>query len=207
MEQSFDVAGFVRRVRRVADLSQRDLADRMGLSRAAVGRLESVPGRVDLATFQAILGVADFRLAVVDGAGRLIEAVPHDTLRDHGNRRFPSHLDATPPDIGIPNERGVDPRRGKGPALGWYRQRSMRNRMRELGRQPVDHPTVTSERQRQADRLQRRRESAAAAAAKELELYGECSCFDECFERACLPDCECQCEPDRYRGWSGTDAD
>ncbi len=199
---SFDVAGFTRRVRRLADLSQRDLADETGLSRAAVGRLETMPGRVDLGTFEAILRLAGLRLSVVDADGRPVEAMPHDTLRDHGNRRFPAHLDATPPDIGIPDDRGVDPRKGMDPALGWYRQRSMRNRLRDLGRRPVDHPTVRSERERAAARLQKRREAAAVALARQQELYGECTCFDACFERACLPDCPCQCEPDRYRGWA-----
>jgi HTH-type transcriptional regulator/antitoxin HipB len=202
VEQSFDVAGFMRRVRRLADLSQRDLADEMGLSRAAVGRLESAPGRVDLGTFESILRLGGLHLAVVDSAGRQIAPVPSDTLRDHANRRFPAHLDATPPDIGIPSERGVEPRKGKAPAFGWYRQRPMRDRRRDLGTTPLDHPTVTSQRERAAAKRARQRESALAAAAREIERYGECTCFDACFERACLADCPCQCEPDRYSGWT-----
>ena len=56
---AFDVGGYVRRARRLADLSQRDLADILGLSRAAVGRLESLPGRVDIPTMEAILALAE----------------------------------------------------------------------------------------------------------------------------------------------------
>jgi HTH-type transcriptional regulator/antitoxin HipB len=196
----FDVGGYVRRARRVADLSQRDLADILGLSRAAVGRLESTPGRVDLPTMEAILALADLRLAVVDSAGRPVEAVPADTLRDHGNRRFPAHLDATPPDIGFPNERGVQPRRGLPPARGWYRQRQERNRLRERGRAPEDHPTDRSERERAAGERQRRRNMALAALRASPPQ--ECTCLDDCFELACLPDCPCQCEPPRTDAWT-----
>ncbi|HKX67792.1 MAG TPA: helix-turn-helix transcriptional regulator [Intrasporangium sp.] len=190
---AFDVGGYVRRARRLADLSQRDLADILGLSRAAVGRLESTPGRVDLPTMEAILALADLRLAVVDSAGRPVEAVPADTLRDHRERRFPAHLDATPPDIGIPNERGVQPRKRQPPARGWYRQREERNRLRERGRAPVDHPTVRSERERAARERQRRRDLALATLRASPPQ--ECTCLDDCFELACLPDCPCQCEP------------
>ena len=196
----FDVGGYVRRARRLADLSQRDLADILGLSRAAVGRLESTPGRVDLPTMEAILALADLRLAVVDSAGRPVDAVPVDTLRDHGNRRFPAHLDATPPDIGIPNERGVQPRKGRPPARGWYRQRQERNRLRERGRAPEDHPTVRSERERAARERQRRRDMALAALRASPPQ--ECTCLDDCFELACLPDCPCQCEPPRTDAWT-----
>lgn len=192
---AFDVGGYVRRARRLADLSQRDLADILGLSRAAVGRLETTAVRVDVPTMESILALAGLRLAVVDREGRAVEAVPADTLRDHRDRRFPAHLDATPPDIGIPNERGVQPRKGLPPARGWYRQRLTRNRMRELGRAPVDHPTTRSERERAQRERQRRRDRALAALRASPPQ--ECTCLDDCFELACLPDCPCQCEPPR----------
>jgi HTH-type transcriptional regulator/antitoxin HipB len=192
---SFDVAGFVRRARRLADLSQRDLADAIGLSRAAVGRLESAAVRVDIATLESILALADLRLVVVDSEGRAVQSVPPDTLRDHGGRRFPSHLDATPPDVGIPNERGVEPRKGQPPARGWYRQRNLRDILRKQGRAPDDHPTVRSERDRAARERQSRRDRARAALL--LSAEQECTCLDDCFELSCLPGCPCQCEPHR----------
>ena len=192
---AFDVGGYVRRARRLADLSQRDLADTLGLSRAAVGRLETSPVRVDIPTMESILALAGLRLAVVDREGRAVEAVPADTLRDHRERRFPAHLDATPPDIGIPNERGVQPRKGLPPARGWYRQRRERNRLRERGRAPEDHPTLRSERERAARERQRRR--GRALADLRASPPQECTCLDDCFELACLPACPCQCEPPR----------
>ena len=69
---AFDVGGYVRRARRLADLSQRDLADTLGLSRAAVGRLETRPVRVDIPTMESILALAGLRLAVVDPEGRAV---------------------------------------------------------------------------------------------------------------------------------------
>jgi len=192
---AFDVGGYVRRARRLADLSQRDLADTLGLSRAAVGRLETSAVRVDIPTMESILALAGLRLAVVDREGRAVQAVPADTLRDHRERRFPAHLDATPPDIGIPNERGVQPRKGLPPARGWYRQRRERNRLRERGRAPEDHPTLRSERERAARERQRRRDRALADLRASPPQ--ECTCLDDCFELACLPACPCQCEPPR----------
>ena len=140
---AFDVGGYVRRARRLADLSQRDLADIARVVAGCCGQVgDELRSALTIPTMESILALAGLRLAVVDREGRTVEAVPADTLRDHRDRRFPAHLDATPPDIGIPNERGVQPRKGLPPARGWYRQRLTRNRMRELGRAPVDHPTT-----------------------------------------------------------------
>ena len=188
----FDGARYIVRARRVADLSQRELADEMGLSRATIGRLESGASRVDAETLSSILARAGLRLAVLDGDGREVRPVPVDVLRDHADRRFPGHLDARPPKDG-PSDR-VDPRRGGPEALGWYQQRRSRAYRRQRTGIPVDHPTVSG--------LREGRQAAywAGVAAAELRHAAaplpECSCFDACFEMACVSQCPCQCEPD-----------
>lgn len=90
----FPVEGIVRRARRIADLSQRELATAVGASHATIGRVESgmLAPRIDL--LRRILAVAGLWLVVVDEAGRVV--LPMDDLpdrRDGAERRYPSHLD------------------------------------------------------------------------------------------------------------------
>ncbi|WP_344026412.1 helix-turn-helix transcriptional regulator [Pseudonocardia kongjuensis] len=91
-----DVSGIVRSVRRRADLSQRELAERTGLSPATIGRIESRSLVPALTTLAAILAVGGIRLVAVDEENRRVtpmEDPSGDELRDGAGRRFPSHLD------------------------------------------------------------------------------------------------------------------
>ena len=192
LDEVFDGARYIVRARRLADLSQRELADSIGVSRATVGRLESGAARVDTGTLSVILARAGLRLAVLDRKGREIAPFPVDVLRDHADRRFPGHLDARPPQD-APADR-VHPRRGAPEPLGWYQQRPSRARRRVRLGIPADHPTVSGLREsRQAAYW---KGVARAEARRAADPQPECSCFDGCFERACLTNCPCQCEPD-----------
>jgi len=196
VEDSFDVAGYVRRVRRVADLSQRELAATLGISRAAVGRMESGETTPGVTLLAEILRLAGLRLEVVDVSGEEVAPVPRDVIRDHAERHFPSHLDAVGPSD-MPPHRGANPRKGKPDARGWYTLRGRRIELRDRRGTQLDHPTVAGLRRE-------RRERMAVLRAKVVERWGvrpepECTCFDACFEELCLADCPCQCEPDRRR--------
>ncbi|MER7072605.1 helix-turn-helix transcriptional regulator [Terrabacter sp. NPDC000476] len=191
--EAFDGARFIVRARRLADLSQRELADALGVSRAAIGRLESGAARVETGTLSAILALAGLRLAVLDGAGAEVAPVPVDVLRDRADRRFPGHLDARPP-VDAPSDR-VHPRRGVPEPRGWYHQRPSRARRRAITGTPADHPTVSG--LREARRAAYWQGVAQAEARRALDPEPECCCFDGCFELACRDDCPCQCEPDR----------
>lgn len=192
-EEVFDGARFIVRTRRMADLSQRELAEAIGVSRATVGRLESGAARVETGTLSVILALAGLRLAVLDGEGTEIAPVPVDVLRDRADRRFPGHLDARPP-VDAPSDR-VHPRRGAPEPKGWYHQRPSRARRRVLTGTPADHPTVSG--LREARRAAYWQGVAQAEARRGAEPEPECRCLDGCFELACLDDCPCQCEPDR----------
>lgn len=90
-----DASGLVRAVRRRADLSQRELAERTGLSRSTIGRIESGSLAPGLRTLTTILSVAGVRLVAVDEDNRRVppmEDLPGD-VRDGAGRRYPSHLD------------------------------------------------------------------------------------------------------------------
>jgi transcriptional regulator with XRE-family HTH domain len=87
-------AGLVRRARRIADLSQRELARAAGVSQSAVSKIEAGALTPSVALFQRILGAAGLWLVVVDAKGCVVEPMEDwDDTRDGAGRRYPSHLD------------------------------------------------------------------------------------------------------------------
>ena len=142
-ERDSEAGRYVVRVRRLADLSQRDLATRVGVSPSTVSRLESglIAPTVDL--YERMLALAGLRLAVLDAAGREVAPVPVDTVRDNQGRRFPAHLDVAPPDE-VPYERWAFPRYDRPDAQGWFQHRTARDQGAEDAprrERPADHPT------------------------------------------------------------------
>jgi HTH-type transcriptional regulator/antitoxin HipB len=196
MVGSFDAAGYLRRARRLADLSQRQLADRLGVSRATVARMETGQVAVRLDTFVVVLSLAGLRLHVVDQRDEVVEPVPADVLRDNARRHFPSHLDVTPPDR-PPSHRFRLPPRDRQQPKGWYTLRARRDESRARAGIPADHPTSTGERRRFEERRRALAERVRARWGVEPEPI--CTCEDVCFEALCVPSCDCQCEPDRGR--------
>jgi transcriptional regulator with XRE-family HTH domain len=90
----FPFAGAVRRARRIADLSQRELARAAGVSQAAVSRIEAGALRPSVALLRRVLAVAGLLLVVVDQGGQVVEPMADwDDTRDGAERRYPSHLD------------------------------------------------------------------------------------------------------------------
>jgi transcriptional regulator with XRE-family HTH domain len=90
----YPIPGLVRRARRIADLSQREMAAAAGVSRSTVARVESGELTPSLDVAQRLLATAGLHLVVVDGEGRIIKPMREgDETRDGGGRRYPSHLD------------------------------------------------------------------------------------------------------------------
>lgn len=90
----FPIAGLVRRARRLADLSQRQMARRANVSPATVGRAEAGTLVPSVDVFQRLLDSAGLYLVVVDADGRVVEPMEeHPFLVDKAGRRYPSHLD------------------------------------------------------------------------------------------------------------------
>lgn len=191
-----EVARYVVRARRMADLSQRDLAALLGVSSSTVGRYETNVAAPPLRLFEEILAVAGLRLVVVDGDGNEVRPVPVDTVRDNQGRRFPAHLDVAPPDE-VPFERWAFPRYDRPEARGWFRHRAARDDLAEAAphrERPTDHPTEPTLALRR--RLMRGRQPRVDAPPV---ADVECACPDVCFEELCIAECPCQCEPRRYR--------
>jgi transcriptional regulator with XRE-family HTH domain len=90
----YPLSGIVRRVRRAADFSQRELAKHAKLSAATVAQIETGATTPSLPTLQRILNAANYQLVVVDADGRLV--VPLEVwqdVEDGAGRRYPAHLD------------------------------------------------------------------------------------------------------------------
>jgi transcriptional regulator with XRE-family HTH domain len=188
--EPFDLSGVLRRIRRVADLSQRGLADRCELSQSAVAQAES--GRRDLPTqiLARAAELAGLRLALLDAAGNEVGGMAPDTVRDLGGRRFPAHLDTVHSD-----ERWwrwahrFDRSR---PTYTFGRDRGGRDARRRARGTPVDHhPFVPGD--SPAERAADRRRAALRKRAEERErrfLTGELTGLDDGFTCSCPPGCD-----------------
>ncbi|HET9516981.1 MAG TPA: helix-turn-helix domain-containing protein [Actinoplanes sp.] len=96
-----DLGALLRALRRSADLSQRELALGSGVPQSTVARIET--GAVTNPSFRTVerlVRAAGHQLrAGRPGTGRpgaaQPSAVPHEQLRDRGDRRYPAHLDVT----------------------------------------------------------------------------------------------------------------
>lgn len=190
----FDVPGLVMRVRRMRDLSQRELAALLGLDQSQVARIESSRRRVDLPLLAEILALAELRIVVLDPQNAEVVPVPHDVLRDNGGRRMPAHLDVR--DLSDPPMSTlVKPHTGRAGPRGWYHHRAMRDRRRAMGEAhaALDHPTLSGRAERGADlrvaRLRRARRLAPTL------LEHDCTCSVACGPGArCSDDCRCRCD-------------
>lgn len=87
------MSGALRRVRRLADLSQRELADRVAMPRSTLGAAEAGTRDLPVGLLSRIAAVAGLRLALVDAGGREVSPMDDGAVRDVGRRHFPAHLD------------------------------------------------------------------------------------------------------------------
>lgn len=135
----FPVADYVRRVRRQLDVSQRGLAEREGIGRATVSRLESGAAQPTVAVMERLLGSAGLLLLVVDGELRFVPPLSEyeNDCRDGAERRYPAHLDVV-----------IEPREGEWwgdiyglarPPETFRRDREWRDRARAESRWQVRH--------------------------------------------------------------------
>jgi transcriptional regulator with XRE-family HTH domain len=91
---AYPVAGLLRRARRIAGLSQRELARRTGVSPSTVGRIESGAIVPVLPAFARMIAVAGLWLVMVDNDGHIVQPMRDiDDIRNGGGRLYPSHLD------------------------------------------------------------------------------------------------------------------
>ncbi|MGN9774613.1 helix-turn-helix domain-containing protein [Micromonospora sp. H33] len=104
-ETRLDVGAALRAARHRADLSQRELAERSGVPKSTLARLESrAESDPRLRTVERLLQAAGYELVVrvrdsVEGpdgvrlGGEELGGEPHGEARDEAGRRYPAHLD------------------------------------------------------------------------------------------------------------------
>jgi HTH-type transcriptional regulator/antitoxin HipB len=198
MSARFSADRYVVRARRIADLSQRELAERLGVARSVVGRMETGEVAPTAEMLSAVLALGGLRLVVVDANGVLVDPVPADVARDNAGRRYPAHLDVNPVEM-APADYGWRPRHERHAPKAWFQLRQERDRRRRNQKPTPDHPTVADleayRRMIFEEKAARMRAHAAARAAAEPPL-APCWCELECEESGpCVPSCSCQCEP------------
>lgn len=210
----FDVQGIILRCRRIADLSQRDLAALLGVCPSTVARWESGSRMPPADMLAAIAEIAGCRLGLVDADDHPVATAPSETLRDRGGRRMPAHLDVHLWDEDLWEPRPSDrkevrsihaPRR----LCRDERREALTGRVvsRAPGCVPFHslvwnrwcHDITTPTDYIHWRATQRAMRDAAQAEAR--ARWGPrpepepCSCPDECFQSdLCLPDCRCRCE-------------
>jgi HTH-type transcriptional regulator/antitoxin HipB len=186
----FDVAGALRRIRRAADFSQRDLARALAVSKSYLAGAESGASGIDARVLARAAALAGLRLALLDGAGNEVPVMTADAVRDMGNRRFPAHLDTRYGDDGWWH--GPHRYDREQPWYTFDRDRGMRDRYRRRDGTPGDHQLPQAG-DSPADRAAARKREYWRARAEERErrfLAGEFSHIDVGFTCTCPPACD-----------------
>jgi transcriptional regulator with XRE-family HTH domain len=185
-----DLGGMMRRIRRVADLSQRELAARIGVSKSALAAVESGHSGLDARAVARAAEVAGLRLVLVDAQGQEVPGMDPDAVRDKAGRLYPAHLDTRYSDEGWWHD---EHRYGR--SRVWYtfdRERLRRDARRNRTGTADDHQLP-----RAGDAPWQRVEARRLAHSQEREaerqrrfLAGELSGIDLRFDCACPPACD-----------------
>ena len=193
------LGALVRRIRRAADLSQRELARALRLSNGAVAQAETGQRDLPATVLMRAAELAGLRLALVGDDGREVAGMAAGAVRDRQGRHFPAHLDTRHGDDGWWH----DPHRFSRvpPTYTFDRDRPARDARRAEQGVPDDHqaprPGDSLEQRAQARRdaaVDRRRAADQAYAAEQRRLG---------FPGAWAPTCTCPADCDELLFPSG----
>lgn len=142
--------GLVRRVRRRLDVSQRGLAEILGVEASRVARWETGRTPPGVGELEAVLALVGLRLVAVDAEGEVVDPMSEEAVRDRAGRRYPAHADLRtagwwiPPGSRLTARAGADERRSA--ALGdpqvYYDLGWQRDAVRHFYGVPDDHLTL-----------------------------------------------------------------
>jgi len=205
----FDLAGLLRRIRRQADLSQRELGRRLAVPKSTIAAAEAASRDLPAGVLARAAGLAGLRLALVDQEGQEVTEMSDDTVRDMGYRRFPAHLDTRYSDEDWWH--GEERRSRQRPWYTFDRDRWVRDAYRRRDGAPDDHqrprpgdsPEARAARRRQDALRRRAQERERRFLAGELRQTGPdfvCTCpagCDPVAERHAdvhVESCPCRCD-------------
>ncbi len=161
-----DLPGLVRRIRRTADVSQRELATRTGVSKSTIAAVEAGSRDLGVTRLAILAEVAGLRLALVDGEGREVPGMDPDGARDATRRRLPAHLDTRHTDE-VADRWAHRPDRQQ-PWFTFGLDRAGRDHRRAREGTPEDHDVAVPG-DSPAERRARRQEAARRRAAEQRE--------------------------------------
>ena len=184
------LSGMLRRIRRSADLSQRELADQLGISKSAVAAAESGSSGLDVRVLLRAVEVAGLRLTVLDTAGREVDGMDGDAVRDEAGRHYPAHLDTRHGD----EDWWHDEHRYSRQRV-WYtfdRDRRTRDAVRRVQGVPEDHqrPQPGDSPRARAETRRASHWRAVAAERQRRFLAGEFAHVDQGVVCTCPPECD-----------------
>ena len=144
-----DAPGLVRRARRAADLSQRDLAAHLGVSQSRVARWETGRTSPTCADLAAVAALAGWEVGLVDAGDVRVSPMRDDAVRDRAGRRYPAHVDPTARGWWLPRDACLTAEfpgalaraRATGDVRVAYDRGRWRAVLRGLLGTPPDHPT------------------------------------------------------------------
>jgi transcriptional regulator with XRE-family HTH domain len=203
-----DLCGALRRIRRTADLSQRELALAAGVSVAVISHAEAGRRGMAVDLLSRLAAVAGLRLALLDGDGREVAGMADGAVRDEGGRRYPAHLDTRYGDVDWWHGRERYSR--KQPWYTFDRVRDTRDYWRGRLGTPDDHQLPRAG-DAPAQRRAARRRAARLRREEALQRWREehrgpqpdpwtCTCPPECAELDLgerpvhADDCPCGCD-------------
>ncbi|SCX39770.1 Helix-turn-helix [Klenkia marina] len=157
-QPSFDLPGTVRRIRRRARLSQRQLATVTGLSASTVAQVEAGHRSLSATHLAALADVAGLRLVLVDTADSVVPPMRSASVRDEGGRRYPAHYDVRHGDEGW----WYLPHRSDRP-VPWFTF----DRRPDVALQDDDHPAPSADDNPRVRRAQREHVERVARAARQ----------------------------------------
>jgi transcriptional regulator with XRE-family HTH domain len=186
---NFDLGGYLRRIRRLADLSQRQLSEQTGISKSALAAAEA--GARDLPTAQLAraAALAGLQLTMLDMDAREVRGMSAEGARDAAYRRFPAHLDTVHSDD-VPSRWADDPGRPQ-PWFTFTLDRAARDRTRDRDGTPEEHhvpepgdsPWERAEARRREywrQRIEERGRRFLAGELRSMDLGFSCTCPAGC---------------------------
>jgi HTH-type transcriptional regulator/antitoxin HipB len=88
------LAGLIRRIRRILDVSQRGLGELLGVSQSVVARWETERTSPRVSVLQQMLRLAGISVALHDEeSGESVEPMRADGARQRNGSRYPAHVD------------------------------------------------------------------------------------------------------------------
>jgi HTH-type transcriptional regulator/antitoxin HipB len=189
----FDLPGVVRRIRRAADLSQRELARQLGLSKSTVAAVETGQRGLEAAQLAAAAQLAGLRLALLDRDGHEVAGMAGEAVRDAAGRRYPAHLDTRYGDQAWWH--GDERYSRRQPWYTYDRVREWRDERRERLGTPDDHQLPQPGDSPQDRRAARQREARLRRGAAREELRrrlteGRTGPLTDAWTCTCPPGCD-----------------